>query len=341
MAEEQPVTVETKEEPGVTVEVAPDDLGTKWQKPELTDEEVSKLSEPAPEDEITRYATQAQKRIKSLQIANQELRRRHTLSQKDVATATTLAEQLYRENQNLKTNVTRSEAALIDQAIQRTEAQLASARQRALAAYSTQNPAEIVAANEEVARFVAEADRLRLLKPAAGQKDSDATPNASSSGAGATSPPPAPPPAPPSAVTEAWVEKNKSWWNVDREMTKYAMDVHNSLASQGIGEHSGPRYWGAIEKELAEKFPDRFNAQPGVQLSAQSIAQPKINGRPVAVTGATRAAPQASSAPARSSRHVVLSESQVRIANALGLTPEQYAQQLVKEEAQNARERVQ
>ena len=100
MSEE--VIIDTKDTPpqeplAVTVEVAPDDLGDKWAKPELSDEEVAKLSEPAPEDEIGRYASQAQKRIKSLHIANQEWRRRVVQSSKDVATATSLAEQLYRE----------------------------------------------------------------------------------------------------------------------------------------------------------------------------------------------------------------------------------------------------
>jgi len=50
----------------------------------------------------------------------------------------------------------------------------------------------------------------------------------------------------------------------------------------------------------------------------------------VAVAGATRT--NGSAEPRRGPRHVVLSESQVSLARSLGLTNEQYAMQLVRDE---------
>jgi hypothetical protein len=323
MAEEteQAVVVDAEAPPQITVEVAPDT--EKPGKPQLSDEEVAQMDTLPPDDEIGRYAKDAQKRIKSLHVANQEWRRRVAQSQKDVATATSLAEQLYRENQTLKSSVNKSETALIEQALQRTEAQLTSARQRAMNAYAAQNHAEIVAANEDVARYVAEADRLRLLKPA--PQDSDPAPGApaavSPSSASAS---PQAAPAQPSPATQAWVSKNP-WFNKQGEerMTSYAMGVHASLAAQGITEANGAAYWGAIDKELREKFPERFNGD----------AAPKEASRPVTVTGATR-----TPAPRSGPRHVVLTESEVRIAHNLGLTNEQYAAQKIKEEAAAGKE---
>src|SRR5215471_10270512 len=100
MAEEKD-TIEQPEETGeVIVEIAPDD---KPGKPQLSDEDVEKLAE-VNDDEVGRYAKDAQKRIKNLHTVNQEWRRRVIQSSKDVATATSLAEQLYRENQDLKAN---------------------------------------------------------------------------------------------------------------------------------------------------------------------------------------------------------------------------------------------
>lgn len=327
MAEEQAVTVETQPEPEITVEVAQET--EKPGKPQLSDEEVAKMDELPPEDEIGRYAKDAQKRIKSLHIANQEWRRRVAQSQKDAATATTLAEQLYRENQQLKSNVTRSETALVEQALQRTESQLAQAQVRFQQAWAAGNPQEIAAANVEVARCVAEADRLRLLKPPAPGKDSESAPAAASNGSSAASPAAAPQASTPSPATQAWVQKNP-WFGKPGEerMTSYAMGVHQALAAQGVTEADGARYWGEIDKELRARFPERFG----------EVAPKEPGGRPVTVTGATRTN---GSAPApRGPRHVVLTESQVRLARSLDLTPEQYAAQLIKEEAA-AKERIQ
>lgn len=305
------------QEPEITIEVAEDN--EKPGKPQLTDEEVAKLSdESPPDDEISRYAKDAQKRIKSLYIANQEWRRRVVQSQKDMATATNLADQLYRENQNLKQNVQRSETALIDQALQRTEAQLQSAKARLFNAVTAQNPEEIVKANEEMARFVAEADRLRLLKPAVPEgRDNEP----------AQQQQPQQPQASP--ATEAWVARNP-WFTQNREMHAYALAVHESLAAQGVTEQNGTAYWGAIDKEMRTRYPEQFGMQPKEPKETPPKEPKESGGRPVTVTGATRV--NGAPAPPRTPRHVVLTESQVRIANTLGITPEAYAKELIKQE---------
>jgi len=333
MAEEAAAVEQVQETPpaedtGVVVEVASDT--DKPGKPQLTDEEVEKLDTTPADDEISRYAKDAQKRIKSLHIANQEWRRRVVQSSKDLATATSLAEQLYKENQQLKTSNTRSEAALIDQALERTKAQLVSARQKARAAYNSQNTDEIIAANEEVARYVAEADRLQLLKPTAGTKE----PEGASGAAEATEEPSirASQPQPVSQSTQTWLQKN-AWFGKpgEEELTGFALGVHNALEKQGITDVSNPQaYWSAIDKRMRETFPQRFQA-------AEATASRE--SRPVTVTGATRTN-GAAQPERRSPRHITLTESQVRIARSLGLTNEQYATQLVKESAAG-KERVQ
>lgn len=310
---------EPKDE-GLTVEVATDD--EKPGKPELTDEEVEKLDELPADDEIGNYAKSAQRRIKSLHIANQEWRRRVAQSTKDVATATTLAQQLYNENQQLKASTQRSEQALIDQALQRADAQLAQAKSHFLQARAASDAAQELTAQEEIARAVAEIDRLKLLRPAQPVKDSEpgAAPPAAAQPQAAA--PPASAPAQVSDATQRWMGRN-SWFNKpgEEEMTGFAMGVHQSLEKQGITENSNPKeYWGTIDKRLRETFPQRF--------------EPKTEGggRPVAVAAGTRTNGTAE-ASKRGPRHVVLTESQVRIAKSLGITNEQYAAQLVKEEA--------
>jgi hypothetical protein len=323
MAEEDQVEDQaTTEEPGgVTVEIA-EEKG----KPRLSDEEAARLADEAmpPEDEIGKYHKDAQRRIKNLHIAGQEWRRRAAQSTRDVATATTLAEQLYRENQQLKANQTRSEAALIDQAIRRAEAQLAAARDHAKAAITAQDTDAQVAANEEVSRFVSEVDRLRLLRPAAEKADT-----AGAEGAAPAPPLQAPPPAPRpvSEGVKRWIEKN-AWFGKpgEEEITGFALGVHQALERQGVTEESDPsKYWDTINGRLKEKYPERFKPPPT---------------RPVAVTGGTRVNGDAGGGSGGNRKHVVMTESQVRIAHSLGLTNEQYATQLVKEETEREREKA-
>ena len=297
---------------GVTVEVQP--YNEKPGKPQFSDEEVERMDTLPPKDEIGKYAEDAQKRIKSLHIANQEWRRRAVQSTKDMATATTLAQQLFGENQQLKASRERSDQALIDQALGRAESQLKQAEQRYIAARQAGDPTQEVAAQVEIARYVAEADRLRLLRPAAPSKEETAAP-----------PSMTPPPPPPlSEDHKTWLGRN-TWYNKpgEEEMSQFALGVHHSLERQGIFENSNPReYWGSIDRRLREKFPERFETQAD---------KPTNGSRPVAVAGATRTNgtdPKAQRGP----RHVVLSESQVKLARALGVSNEDYARQLVRDE---------
>jgi hypothetical protein len=317
MPDEPNVEVEVPDQ--VTVEVQPYD--EKPGKPQLTDEEVEKLDSLPPDDEIGKYAKDAQKRIKSLHIANQEWRRRVVQSTRDVATATNLAQQLYQENQQLKTSTQRSEHALIEQALQRADAQLAQAKSRFLAARNANDTAQELAAQEEIAQAVSERDRLRLLRPAP-VRDGEPGPAAQPAANGASAPQPPPPM---SDSTQSWIRRNP-WFRQpgEEKMTGFAMGVHDALEKQGITETSNPKeYWGTIDRELRATFPSRFGEK--------EKEKEKENGsRPVAVAGATRT--NGTAEPRRGPRHVVLTDSQVSLARSLGLTNEQYAIQLVKDE---------
>jgi hypothetical protein len=315
---DEPKEVEVEVPDQVVVEVQPDD--EKPGKPQLSDEEVEKLDSLPPDDEIGKYAKDAQKRIKSLHIANQEWRRRVVQSTRDVATATNLAQQLYQENQQLRTSTQRSEQALIEQALQRADAQLAQAKSRFLQARNNNDTAQELVAQEEIAQAVSERDRLRLLRPAP-VRDGEPTAAPSAQPAAAASPVSGQPPQM-SEGTQNWMRRNP-WFNQpgEEKMRGFAMGVHEALEKQGITELNNPKeYWGTIDRELRATFPSRFADKE----------KPEGGSRPVAVAGATRT--NGTSEPKRGPRHVVLTESQVSLARSLGLTNEQYAMQLVRDE---------
>jgi hypothetical protein len=293
-------------------------------RPPIKDEDLGKLTQ-VNDDEISRANESAQKAVRSLRAAYQEQRRRTETAQRDSATASNLAEQLYRENQELRHNVTRSESALIDQALSRAEAQLEHAKTRARAALESGDADKIVSSNEDVARAVTEVDRLKILQPAAAAADQEAAQNVNQ---------PMPQAAPSvSDRTRSWIAEN-SWWGRDQEMTQFAMRQHHHLALDGVTEETNPDlYWRTIESKLKEQYPDKF----GGAKPAEASRSP----RPSAVTGGMRSNGNgAASTPTANGRRVVhLTESQLRIASRLSLTPQQYAEQLVKDEAEEEREK--
>ena len=307
----------------VTVEVQP--YGELPPKPQLSDEEVEKLDNLPPDDEIGKYARDAQKRIKSLHIANQEWRRRSVQSDRNAAAATNLAHQLYQENQQLKNSTQRSEQALIEQALQRAEAQLSQAKSKFLAARNTNDTVQELAAQEEIAQAVAERDRLRLLRTIPANGDG-APPQQQQQ---QQQPPPQQQQQPPqdNERTAAWKRRN-SWFGQpgEEKLTRFAVGIHEDLLKQGITEEGNPKeYWGTIDRELRETFPQRFQEKPPEKEKPEGT-------RPVAVAGATRVNGSAEPLKKSGPRHVVLTESQVALARSLGITNEQYAMQLVRDE---------
>jgi hypothetical protein len=300
--------------------------GNKPPKPQLSDEEVEKMDQLPPGDEIGRYAQDAQKRIKAQHVVNQEWRRRVNQANRDVAAATSLAQQLYQENQQLKTDRGRNEQALVEQAFQRSEAQLAQAKQRFLAARAAGDASQELAAQEEIARCAAESHNLRLLRPAPPAQGQQQQPQPQQSQPQQQPPPQLQPQPEVEEGTRRWLQSN-SWWNQpgEEERTNFARGVALALEKQGITATSNPKeYWGTVDRRLREVYPARFGVE--------QPEKPTTNGsRPVAVAGATRTN-GAEPKPQRGSRHVSLSESQVKLARSLGLTNEQYAIQLVRDE---------
>ena len=113
----------------------------------------------------------------------------------------------------------------------------------------------------------------------------------------------------------AWAEDNK-WFGEDDEMTAFAYGVHDKLVKAGIDPRIEPDlYYNKIDARIREVFPHKFEAQQKPKQKSASIVAP--------VSRSTNTA-----------RKVVLTASQQRVAKRLGLSPQQYAQELAKLEAQ-------
>ena len=307
--------------PEIEVEVIPEPAE---EKPRLKTGDTSGLD--VRDDELASYGKDVQARIKKLRFAFHEERRLREQAQRDGATAQDMAQRLFRENGELKRSVQQGEAAVIHQAMVRVDAQIERARAQARAAQESGVAQDIVAASEALAKAVSEKERLALIHASQPAEEERQAP----------SPAAAAPPPPPQQDerTREWFSRN-SWWEKpgEEERTAFAKGVHNKLLAQGITAFNNPDlYWRTIDERLAAVFPEKANGNgngAGHSVEEDEDRQPK-NSRPLAVAGGMRSTGSAQSATR--TRVIRLSESQVRVARRLGITPEQYAQQLAIDE---------
>ena len=319
MAEEREIDgVDESDEGTIQVEVIPE---REEEKPRLRTGDTRSFD--VRDEEIKGYGREVQDRIKKLRFAFHEERRMREQAQRGEATATDFAQRVHRENQELKKNVQRGEQAVIHQAISRVDAEIEQAKSRSKDAYEKGVADDIVASNERLARAVAEKERLALLKEA--PVEERAAPVEQQ-----------PPPPQQDERTRQWFAKN-TWWKQpgEEERTAFAMGVHNKLAAQGVSALNNPDlYWRTIEERLAAVFPEHHGNGNGNGHEPDEDRQRPVS-RPLAVAGGMRA--NTGGATAGRTRVIRLSETQVRLAHRLGLTPEQYARQLELEEEKNAR----
>ena len=125
----------------------------------------------------------------------------------------------------------------------------------------------------------------------------------------------------PNPKLNAWQERNP-WYGQDDEMTATALGLHEKLKKSGEVEIGSDEYYAILDRTIRKRFPEHFGAEePEVQKAKTDRTKPST-----VVAPAVR-----STAPNR----VRLKASQVALAKKLGLTPEQYALELRKLEAQN------
>ena len=131
-----------------------------------------------------------------------------------------------------------------------------------------------------------------------------------------------PPPTMPQPVQQqdpklqSWLSDNE-WFGKDTEMTSFAYGVHEKLVqSDGVDPRTDD-YYQKLDSRLRQVFPEKFGDEMGAEEPAASPRTQTV------VASANRS----SGKP----RKVQLTSTQVGLAKRLGITPEQYAKQLLKD----------
>ena len=118
----------------------------------------------------------------------------------------------------------------------------------------------------------------------------------------------------------AWQERNKSWWGTNRAMTSLAFGTHEQLVAAGV-DPTSDEYYKSIDKEMRTRFPEQFEQEAEGTPSTNGSGE---QAQKTVVSPAKRST---------GSKRVVLTNSEVRLAHRLNLTPEQYVREKLKLEA--------
>jgi hypothetical protein len=273
-------------------------------RPKKKDEEQADVND---NDEVSSYGETVQKRIKQIKYEYHEERRAKEEAQRIREEAVSYAQKLQEENNRLRKTLDDGENTLVEQAKGRLEAQLQQAKADYKQAYETGDPDKLVDAQEQLTALQTEKIRVDSYKPKKRQEET-----------------PVPQPQPVQQQkyeiderTKQWAAQNK-WFGKDEEMTGFAFGVHERLRKNGIDPANPERveeYYGAVDEAMRKRFPDKFD-----EVEVEE-APPRQTGNVVAPANRS----------AKKPRRVQLTSTQVSLAKRLGLTPEQYAAQLMKE----------
>jgi hypothetical protein len=255
------------------------------------------------EDEIESYSDKVKGRIKELTHARHDERRAKEATLREKQELERFAQQLLEENRNLKQYVDDGTVQYVATAKAAAEAELAAVRRQYKEAQEAFDTDAIIAAQEALTEAKLKLESIKNFRPTPLQQQENTVQRQVS----------APQAVQPDEKTLRWQAKNQ-WFGAQgyEEVTSYALGLHQKLVGSGTDPRSD-EYFQAIDSRLHKTFPEIFGGSTSRKQSA-------------VVAPATRSS---------GTRQVRLTTTQVALAKKFGLTPKQYADQLVKLENAN------
>ena len=326
----EPVTEQTSEDKffGVANEI--NTSPTKDIEVEVIDErpeedrrppKVETAEEPVDDDtldqEIADYSKKAGERINKIKYEFHEERRAKEQALRESQEATKALKTLMSENQKLQSVVSQGGDVLNQQALNNAQWAKYNAQEKFKKAYEEGNAENMAVAQTELAQAtLAEqqagnyAEQLQtdvVSKYVEPQQQIEK---------------------PSDPDMDAWSKNNPWFMGTDpahKEMTSFAMYIDQSLQANGIDPaKDSQKYYSEIDTKMKEQFPNFFGVTQQQPLETEEVVFTPKRQVTNPVAPATRNS-------GKSPRKIHLTQSQVALAKRLNITPEQYANQLLKE----------
>ena len=286
---------ETSNENEFVVEVDENQESTKKEvQPEKQEQTIVRDEEP---DEAESYSEKVQKRINALTAKKKA-------AEDDMNNAIKYGKQVEEENQRLKKQLETYTNGYTNEFDTRVQSQEAQVKQLLKEAYDAQDVDKIAEANSALTQVNIEKERLRVLKQQREQEQAAQKDARQSSQKEEVKQPSIED----NPKIKAWIAKNP-WYGKDDEIEKNLALMLADKKVSTMYDATDDRYYEEIDKEMAKLFPqDQSNS------NVQTVAP--VNGRASVKTGRKQ--------------RVVLTESERRTADRLGVPYDKYAQQKLK-----------
>lgn len=264
-------------------------------------------------DEIELTGTRAQKRIKKLTFRYHDQRREREAAERIRDEAIAFAKRLQEENEQIKGYLSEGEKVLVSEVQRSTKEAFEYAKRDYRAAIEEGDPDKITEAQAKLNKAQYDLVQASSYKPQAQAQTQTQQPQPQQQfapqGNDAQQPQV-------DQRTQRWLSENP-WFTNDEVMKGTALGIHQSLIKSGVNP-SSEQYYKTIDNRMREIYPSFF--------SRNGKADPVSRGRgqsPSVVAPANRSP--------GNPRTVTLTATQVQVAKRLGITPKQYAAQILKE----------
>jgi hypothetical protein len=286
-------------------DVPPQDRNRKAVDPEVV--------EALEEENLEKFNNDQNAALKEAKKVWHQERREKEAAIREQHEAINLAKKALAENKMLKERLHNGESVYVDTVKSAALSELESAKQDFKSAYESGDADKLLEAQERMTNAKFRMDKAENYQPqfkkASQEEQFDVQIQQPQVNA-------------PDRKAIAW-QKQNDWFGSDEEMTSLALGLHEKLVRNGIPAGSDD-YYESIDKTMRKRFPENFDGEQEVETDEPAkVNRPKAS---TVVAPATRST---------SPKKIRISKTQVALAKKLGLTPEQYARELTKLEAQN------
>ena len=255
------------------------------------------------DEELNSVSSKVRDRTREFHKAYHDERRNKEAALRERERAVEIAKTLYQENQRLKGTVDQNQNTFLETAKIQLAKQIEDAKGKYKQAYESGDADALVEAQDELTSAKVKLDRIGFIKPkplqeAKNEVQIDQAVNNTPR---------------PDVKAESWQRAN-SWFGQDKEMTGFALALHDKLVNDDGVDPSSDEYYQRLNGRLRQVFPGKFESEEQAESSG---SRKKSN----VVASASR-----SVAP----KKIVLSQSEVNIAKRLGIPLEKYAREVAK-----------
>ena len=253
------------------------------------------------DDELASYKPKERNKIREFHRAYHDERRAKEAASKEKEEALLFAKAMMEENNKLKGSVDESHSALLEQAKKNLATELVDAKKKYKEAFESGDSDAMVEAQDLMTSTKLKSERLHNFKPKPLQAEENQLQTSLNVKTDFVD-----------HKAENWKRAN-SWWGQDREMTGFALALHEKLVVEDGVSPQSDEYYQRIDGRLRQVFPEKFASEK----PAETTQRPKAN----VVASATRSV---------SAKKVTLSPREVNIAKRLGVPIELYARKVAE-----------